>query len=72
MKNDPEMLKRDEQIREYYRFNGTGSAKLIEKDDMNLLYLSSSEDESDEEGDESCINKYGKSTDDSSIYATAI
>lgn len=60
LKNDPEILKRDEQIREHYRVNGTGSAKLIEKDDMNMLDLSSSDDESDDEG-----NQWGKSSDDS-------
>ena len=40
--------------------NGTGSNQLIEKDDMNLLDLSSSSDE--ESGDGS---QWGKAADDS-------
>ena len=61
------MLKRDEQIREHYRINRSGSSKMIEIDDMNLLDLSSSDDESDGDG-----SQWGKSVDDSQIYATAI
>lgn len=53
------MLRRDDAIREYFSLNGTGSNQLIETDDMNLLDLSSSEDES---GDG---NQWGKAADDS-------
>ena len=43
------MLKRDEQIHELFS-NRSQSNKLVETDDMNLLDLSSSDDESDGDG----------------------
>lgn len=66
MKNDQEMLKRDEQIHELFS-NRSQSNKLIEIDDMNLLDLSSSDDGSDDDG-----RQWSKAVDDSQIYATAI
>lgn len=60
------MLKRDEQIHELFS-NRSQSNKLVETDDMNLLDLSSSDDESDGDG-----RQWSKAADDSQIYATAI